>query len=95
LFRKWNKLRFFPLGRQSQGNLQSVGVNALSFSAMQSDAREAVLVRLQFAMAELEVIVGIADAEGEAALLEKTRTLAERMRECIEAVSRGNVGWWA
>jgi len=58
-------------------------------SAMQSTTREAVLRRLQFAVAELEVVMGIADSEGESALLEETRALAERVRECIDAVSQG------
>jgi len=61
-------------------------------SVMHGATKEAVPNRLQFAVAELEVVIGIADSEGEFALLEEVRTLAERVQECIDAVSQGD---WA
>jgi len=59
---------------------------------MQSNTRDAVLRRLQYAVAELEVVMGIADCAGESALREEARLLVGRVRECIDAVSQGH---WA
>ena len=56
---------------------------------MQSKSKDAVVQRLQFAAAELEVIGGIADCEGDKVLLEKLHTLNERMQDCIRHVSGG------
>lgn len=52
---------------------------------MHGATKEAVPSRLQFAVAELEVVVGIADSEGESALLAEARTLAD---ECGNASTR-------
>ncbi len=57
---------------------------------MQCRSKAAVVKRLEFAMAELEVIGGIADCEGEPVLLEQLQTLTERVRECINAVLNGS-----
>lgn len=54
---------------------------------MQRECREEVVRRLQFAMAELEVISGIADRGGEAVLLQQFHTLKERVRDCINALN--------
>ena len=56
---------------------------------MQRQSKNAVVKRLQFAMAELEVISGIADSEGEPGLLEQLQTLTEGVRECISSVLQG------
>ncbi len=53
---------------------------------MQRQSRNAVVKRLQFAVAELEVISGIANSEGEPVLLEQLHALTERVRECISCV---------
>lgn len=53
---------------------------------MRSDSKSAVVQRLQFAIAELEAVMGIAACEEELALLEDVRMLAERARQCIEAI---------
>lgn len=59
---------------------------------MQGQSKDAVLKRLEFAMAELEVISRIADSEGEPVLLEQLHALTERVRECISCVlSTGKV----
>lgn len=58
---------------------------------MQRQSKNAVVKRLQFAMAELEVISGIADGEGEAVVLEQFHhALTERVRECISSVLHGS-----
>ena len=51
-----------------------------------------MLRRLQYAVAELEVVMGIADCAGESALREEARLLVGRVRECIDAVSQGDWG---
>jgi len=50
---------------------------------MQPDSKDAILERLQFAVAELEVISGIAEWERDSDLLAQVHTLIEGVRECI------------
>jgi hypothetical protein len=59
---------------------------------MQRSSRDAVVQRLQFAAAELEVVGEIAKWEGEAALMEQLRALTKRVRDCINRVASGNTG---
>jgi len=56
---------------------------------LQRESRDAVVRRLQFAQAELEVSSGIAVSEGERVLVEQLHTLAEGVRECIATVLNG------
>ena len=56
---------------------------------MRREFKDAVVKRLQFAVAELEVVSGIADSEGEAVLHEQLHALSERVRECIDVVLHG------
>jgi hypothetical protein len=58
---------------------------------MQRQSKDAVVRRLRFAAAELEVVSGIADSEGETALLEQLHALTERLRECARSVLNGSV----
>ncbi len=57
---------------------------------MQRQSKDAVVKRLQFAMAEVEVISGIADSEGEPVLLKQLHTLTQGVRECISSVLHGS-----
>lgn len=59
---------------------------------MQRQSKDAVVRGLRFAVAELEVISGIADSEGEAAPLEQLRALTERARGCISSLLNGSLG---
>ena len=53
---------------------------------MQGETKAAVVRRLQFAMAELEAIGGIADYAGDPALLQQIRALTEGVRGCINSL---------
>jgi len=53
---------------------------------MQGETKAAVVRRLQFAMAELEAISGIAHYVGDPALLEQIRALTEGVRGCINSL---------
>ena len=53
---------------------------------MRRESRGVVVRRLQFAVAELEVISRIAESEGERVLVEELHALTERVRECIATV---------
>ena len=57
---------------------------------MQREANAAVLRRLQFAMAELEAIGGIADYAGDPALLEQIHALIEGVRGCINSLLKSS-----
>jgi hypothetical protein len=59
---------------------------------MHRSSRAAVVQRLRFAAAELEVVGKIAEREGDAALLEQLRALMKRVRDCINGVSGGAKG---
>lgn len=56
---------------------------------MRRESRDAVVQRLEFAVAELEVVGEIAKREGDLLLLEQLYALTERMRDCISGVSNG------
>jgi hypothetical protein len=53
---------------------------------MQRDFKTAVVTRLQFALAELEVVSSLALCHGEPDLEEQIHTLRKRVRECIDAL---------
>jgi len=55
---------------------------------MQRQSKDAVVKRLQFAMAELEVVSGIPGCEGEALLMQQLHALTEGVRECITMVNQ-------
>jgi hypothetical protein len=57
---------------------------------MRPESKQAVVQRLEFAAAELEVVSEIAKREGDPALLKQLQALTERMRDCISCVSNGN-----
>lgn len=57
---------------------------------MRRESKHAVVRRLQFAAAELEVIGDIVHREGDTVLREQLRSLTERIRDCIGSVSDGN-----
>jgi hypothetical protein len=59
---------------------------------MQSSSRNAMVQRLRFAAAELEVVGEIAKQEGETAVLEELRALTKRVTTCINRVANGNTG---
>ena len=50
---------------------------------MQPDSKDAIVERLQFAVAELEVISGIAEWGRDSDLQAQLETLIEGVRECI------------
>ena len=55
---------------------------------MERQSKNAVVKRLQFAMAELEVIHGIPGCEEEPVLMQQLHALTEGMRECITIVNQ-------
>jgi hypothetical protein len=55
---------------------------------MQRQYKNAVVKRLQFAMAELEVISGIPGCDGEPLLMQQLHALTEGVRECITIVNQ-------
>jgi len=57
---------------------------------MRPESKHAVVQRLEFAAAELEVVSEIAKRDGDCALLEQLDALTDRVRDCIRAVSNGN-----
>jgi hypothetical protein len=57
---------------------------------MQRRSKSAAVRRLEFAVAELEVVGEIAKREGDAILLEQLYTLTDRVRDCINGMSKGN-----
>lgn len=60
------------------------------YASMRRESKHAVVQRLEFAVAELEVVGEIAKREGDPALLEQLYALTDRMRDCISCVSNGN-----
>ena len=59
------------------------------YVSMRRESKHAVVQRLKYAVAELEVVGEIAQREADPALLEQLHTLTERVRECINAVLYG------
>ena len=59
---------------------------------MRPELKHAVMQRLQFAAAELEVVGEIAEREGDAALLEQLCVLMKQVKDCISRVSNGSKG---
>ena len=57
---------------------------------MQRRSNSAAVRRLEFAVAELEVVGEIAKREGDAVLLKQVYTLTDRVRDCINGMSKGN-----
>jgi hypothetical protein len=57
---------------------------------MRRESKDAIVQRLEFAVAELEVVGEIAEREGDAALREQLRALTDRVRDCINGLSNGN-----
>ncbi len=57
---------------------------------MQRRPKSAAMRRLEFAVAELEVVGEIAKREGDAILLEQLCTLTDRVRDCINGMSKDN-----
>jgi len=55
---------------------------------MQRQSKDAVVKRLQFAMAELEVINGIPGCDGKPVLMQQLHGLTDGVRECIAIVSQ-------
>jgi hypothetical protein len=64
--------------------------SGLGRSLMRRESKHAVVRRLQFAAAELEVTGEIVDCEGDTVLREQVHSLTERIRDCIDSVSGGN-----
>lgn len=56
---------------------------------MRRDPKKAVMQRLAFAVAELELAAEIAKCEGDPFLLGQLPTLPERVRDCITFMSDG------
>lgn len=57
---------------------------------MRRELKNAIVQRLEFAVAELEVVSEIAKRDGDAALREQLCSLTDRVKDCINAVSNGN-----
>jgi len=74
------ELRFFP------ENASAVE----KYVSMRRESKHAVVQRLKYAVAELEVVGEIAKREADPALLEQLYALTERIRDCISGVSNGN-----
>ena len=58
---------------------------------MQCQFKSAAVRRLQFAAAELEVVGSVAEQVGDAALLKELGILTDRVRQCIDELTRGFV----
>ena len=56
---------------------------------MRRESKHAVVQRLTFAVAELDMVGEIANRDQDAVLLEQLHTLTERVRDCIRFVSNG------
>lgn len=63
------------------------GWAAGKYISMRHESKHAVVQRLTFAVAELDVVGEIANPEEDAVLLEQLHTLTERVRDCIRFVS--------
>jgi hypothetical protein len=57
---------------------------------MRPEFKHAVVQRLEFAAAELEVVSEIAKRDGDLALLQQLHALTDRVRDCIRGVSLGH-----
>jgi len=60
------------------------------YISMRRESEHAVVQRLKYAVAELEVVGEIASREEDTVLLEQLHTLTERVRKCINAVLYGS-----
>jgi hypothetical protein len=57
---------------------------------MERRSKNAVVRRLEFAVAELEVISQIASLEGDTVMVDQLGSLTEGIRGCIRSVSNGH-----